>query len=128
MFESHLEEQILNIVPPIYITPEFKEYLSNNCKKKPSFVKLLFSIIWQLLNIIIFYGTVVFDLYLLYCYIKDGDVVNLSLTILWLFLPTLIVLFYGLLSSFRDFIVNGEKFEFREFFNQGSAFLFLLLK
>ena len=115
-------------MPPIYITPEFKEYLNNNSKKKPSFVKLLFSIIWQLLNIIIFYGTFVFDLYLLYCYIKDGDVVNLSLTILWLFLPTLIVVFNGFLSKFRDYIVNGEKFEFCEFFKHLGAFLFLLLK
>lgn len=115
-------------MPLIYATPEFKEYFNNISIKKPSIVKLLFSIIWQLLNIIIFYATFVFHLYLLYCYINDGDVINLSLTILWLFLPTSIVLFNGVLSNFRDFIVNGEKFEFCEFFNHLGKFLILLLK
>jgi len=69
----------------------------------------------------------VFHLYLLYCYINDADVINLSLTILWLFLPILIVSFNSFLSSFRDFILNGEKFEFCEFFKHLGRFLIILL-
>ena len=98
-------------------------YLNEESNKKPSLLKLISTIFLQLILIVIYYYTVVSDLYLCFCFYKNSETTNLVLTSLWFFLPQLILA----IGDFKA-MYSRKKTKVRFFYKIGLLLIISLFK
>lgn len=92
-------------------------YLTKNSNTKPKLYKLICGCILNLVLVIIYYYCVISDLYLCYCYLINSEFLNLTLTCLWFFLPS-VILTCGEIKTFytKYFKTNKLKFTYKSLF------------
>ena len=100
---------------------QYKEliaYLNKESNKQPSLIKLILTILLQLVLSVIYYYTALSDIYLCYCFYKKLEIANLLLTIFWFFLPQLILMTGDLKALYVKFYCNKKerlKFFYKSF-------------
>jgi len=92
---------------------ELIEYLTIKSNKKPSLIKFLGTISFNIILLIIFYYCALSDLYLCYEYlIINKEIGNCLLTLLWFLLPQVIIIIGDIKAIYTRFYLNNQKLTF----------------